>query len=121
MINNKFAFILVLFIGFALQSFSQITDSLKTDTAKSDTAKSDTLFRTIPQEDSVLRIRNLNPYITLHVDSTLQYKLDINKDQSKYYWFLKNSPVGLKVERNSGLLTFKAEKAFFLRTPDGLQ
>ena len=114
MINNKFAFILVLFIGFALQSFSQITDSLKTDTAKSDTAKSDTLFRTIPQEDSVLRIRNLNPYITLHVDSTLQYKLDINKDQSKYYWFLKNSPVGLKVERNSGLLTFKAEKAFFL-------
>jgi len=48
------------------------------------------------------------------VDSTLQYKLDINKDQSKYYWFLKNSPVGLKVERNSGLLTFKAEKAFFL-------
>ena len=114
MINNKFAFILVLFIGFALQSFSQITDSLKTDTAKSDTAKSDTLFRTIPQEDSVLRIRNLNPYITLHVDSTLQYKLDINKDQSKYYWFLKNSPVGLKVKRNSGLLTFKAEKAFFL-------
>ena len=114
MINNKFAFILVLFIGFALQSFSQITDSLKTDTAKSDTAKSDTLFRTIPQEDSVLRIRNMYPYITLHVDSTLQYKLDINKDQSKYYWFLKNSPVGLKVERNSGLLTFKAEKAFFL-------
>lgn len=114
MINNKFAFILVLFIGFAPLSFSQVTDSLKTDAVKSDTAKSDTLFRTIPQEDSVLRIRNLNPYITLHVDSTLQYKLDINKDQSKYYWFLKNSPVGLKVERNTGLLTFKAEKAFFL-------
>ncbi|HRO46975.1 hypothetical protein [Agriterribacter sp.] len=109
MINNKFAFILVLLIGFALPSFSQVIDSLKTDTAKSDT-----IFRTIPQEDSVLRIRNLNPYITLHVDSTLQYKLDINKDQSQYYWFLKNSPVGLKIERNSGLLTFKAEKAFFL-------
>ncbi len=109
MINNKFAFILVLLIGFVLPSFSQVIDSLKTDTAKSDT-----IFRTIPQEDSVLRIRNLNPYITLHVDSTLQYKLDINKDQSQYYWFLKNSPVGLKIERNSGLLTFKAEKAFFL-------
>ncbi|HTN07466.1 hypothetical protein [Agriterribacter sp.] len=109
MITNKFAFILVLFIGFALPSFSQVIDSLKTDTAKSDT-----IFRTIPQEDSILRIRNLNPYITLHVDSTLEYKLDINKDQSKYYWFLKNSPVGLKIERNSGLLTFKAEKAFFL-------
>ncbi|HRN57063.1 MAG TPA: hypothetical protein PLL71_11455 [Agriterribacter sp.] len=96
-------------IGFTLPSFSQVIDSLKTDTAKTDT-----IFRTIPQEDSVLRIRNLNPYITLHVDSTLQYKLDINKDQSQYYWFLTNSPVGLKVDRNTGLLTFKAEKAFFL-------
>ena len=88
MINNKFAFILVLFLGFALPSFSQVIDSLKTDTAKTDT-----IFRTIPQEDSVLRIRNLNPYITLHVDSTLQYKLDINKDQSQYYWFLKILPL----------------------------
>ena len=114
MINNKFAFILVLSLGFVLPAFSQVIDSSKIDTAKIDTAKTDTIFRTIPQEDSVLRIRNLNPYITLHVDSTLQYKLDINKDQSQYYWFLTNSPVGLKVERNSGLLTFKAEKAFFL-------
>mgnify|MGYP001018570111 FL=1 len=109
MINNRFALTLVLLIGFTLPSFSQVIDSLKTDTAKTDT-----IFRTIPQEDSVLRIRNLNPYITLHVDSTLQYKLDINKDQSQYYWFLTNSPVGLKVDRNTGLLTFKAEKAFFL-------
>ena len=114
MINNKFAFILVLSLGFVLPAFSQVIDSSKIDTAKIDTAKTDTIFRTIPQEDSLLRIRNLNPYITLHVDSTLQYKLDINKDQSQYYWFLTNSPVGLKVERNSGLLTFKAEKAFFL-------
>lgn len=114
MINNKFAFILVLSLGFVLPAFSQVIDSLKIDTAKIDTAKADTIFRTIPQEDSVLRIRNLNPYITLHVDSTLQYKLDINKDQSHYYWFLTNSPVGLQVGRNSGLLTFKAEKAFFL-------
>ncbi|HRP30660.1 MAG TPA: hypothetical protein PKV73_02170 [Agriterribacter sp.] len=114
MISYRFAFILVIILGFALPSFSQVVDSLKTDSVKVDTAKVDTLFRTIPQEDTVLRIRNLNPYITLHVDSTLQYKLDINRDQSKYYWFLKNSPVGLKIDRNSGLLTFKAEKAFFL-------
>lgn len=109
MISHKFAYILVLSLTLAIPAFSQVTDSLRTDTVRIDT-----IFRAIPQEDSVLRIRNLNPYITLHVDSTLQYKLDINKDQSQYYWFLNKPPVGLKIERNSGLLTFKAEKAFFL-------
>ena len=29
--------------------------------------------------DTILRIKNLNPYFTLHVDSTLQYNLEINK------------------------------------------
>jgi len=65
-------------------------------------------------EDSILRITNLNPYITLHVDSTLSYKLDINKDPANYYWFLNNAPVGLKINKDDGLLTFKAEKNFFL-------
>jgi hypothetical protein len=65
-------------------------------------------------EDSSLRIRNLNPYFTLHVDSTLNYHLEINKDPSHYFWFLKNSPVGLKINKDNGLLTFKAEKSFFL-------
>ena len=64
--------------------------------------------------DSVLRIRNINPYFTLHVDSTLKYKLEINKDQSQYYWYLKNSPVGLKIDKDNGILTFKAEKSYFL-------
>ncbi|MBE7171808.1 MAG: hypothetical protein INR73_14565 [Williamsia sp.] len=64
--------------------------------------------------DTVLRITNLNPYITLHVDSTLNYKLDINKDPSNYYWFLRNAPVGLKINKDNGLLTFKADKSFFL-------
>jgi hypothetical protein len=67
-----------------------------------------------PYADSVLRIKNLDPYITLHVDSQLYYKLEINKDQQKYYWFLKNSPVGLKINKSTGLLTFKAEKSYFL-------
>lgn len=117
MISNKFIFTLVLFAGFALPSFSQVADSLKVaDPLKTDSVKvaDTTIFNTIPQQDSILRIRNLDPYITLHVDSTLQYKLDINKDQSQYYWFLKNSPVGLQIDRNTGLLTFKADKAFFL-------
>src|SRR5688500_8665450 len=64
--------------------------------------------------DTVLRITNLVPYITLHVDSTLIYKLDVNKDPGKYYWFLRNAPVGLRINRDQGLLTFKAEKSFFL-------
>ena len=64
--------------------------------------------------DTLLRIRNLNPYFTLHVDSTLNYKLEINKDSSHYFWFLKNSPVGLKINKDNGLLTFKAEKSYFL-------
>src|ERR1700748_76056 len=74
-----------------------------------------TLHTTIPSADSlkisqdtVFRIRNLNPYFTLHVDSTLNYKLEINKDPSKYFWFLKNSPIGLKINKDNGLLSFKA-------------
>jgi len=64
-------------------------------------------------DDSSLRIRNLNPYFTLHVDSTLSYQLEINRDPGKYFFFMKNAPVGIKVKEN-GLLTFKADKSFFL-------
>ena len=68
----------------------------------------------VPEVDTTLRIANLNPYFTLHVDSMLSYQLTINKDEKRYYWFLKNSPVGLKINKDNGLLTFKAEKSFFL-------
>src|SRR5450432_10037 len=61
-----------------------------------------------------LRITNLNPYFTIHSDSTLSYNLEINKDEKKYYWFLRNSPVGLRINKDDGVLTFKAEKSFFL-------
>jgi hypothetical protein len=71
----------------------------------------DTVKRT---EDSALRIQNLNPYVTLHVDSTLNYKLDINRESTQYFWFIKNSPIGLKINKDNGLLTFKAEKSYFL-------
>ena len=64
--------------------------------------------------DTILRIKNLNPYFTLHVDSTLQYNLEINKDESRFYWYLRNSPVGLRIHKDNGLLTFKVEKSFFL-------
>src|SRR5688500_12957331 len=51
--------------------------------------------------DSVLRIKNLNPYFTLHVDSLLQYPLEINKDQSEYYWYLRNSPIGVRINKDN--------------------
>jgi hypothetical protein len=63
--------------------------------------------------DSILRIINLNPYFTVQVDSVLMYDLQINKPAENYYWFMKNAPVGVKIDRNSGLLYFKAEKSFF--------
>jgi len=74
----------------------------------------DTVHAIPPAVDTSLRIRNLNPYFTLHVDSSLSYKLEINKEISNYYWYLKNSPVGLRINKDNGLLTFKADKAYFL-------
>jgi hypothetical protein len=84
------------------------------------TAKSQVIIDTAvipvltPVIDSSLRITNLNPYFTLHVDSMLSYQLAINKDEKKYYWYLKNSPVGLRINKDNGLMTFKADKSFFL-------
>lgn len=63
--------------------------------------------------DSVLRIKNLNPYFTLHVDSVLQYPLEINKEQEDYYWYLRNAPIGVRINKDNGVLTVKVEKAFF--------
>jgi hypothetical protein len=76
----------------------------------------DTIPNTIPPVfiDTPLRIINLNPYFTLQVDSVLSYKLAINKDETKYYWFLRNSPIGMRINKDNGLLSFKADKSFFL-------
>jgi hypothetical protein len=82
-------------------SFAQFADSIA-------------VFNSLNSDDFPLRITNLNPYFTQHVDSGLSYQFQINRDQSKYYWFLKNSPVGLKINKDDGLLTFKAEKSYFL-------
>ncbi|MBO9573698.1 MAG: hypothetical protein J7497_16035 [Chitinophagaceae bacterium] len=64
--------------------------------------------------DTVLRIINLNPYFTLHVDSILQYPLEINKKPQEYYWYLKNSPIGVRLNKDNGVLTVKVEKSYFL-------
>lgn len=73
----------------------------------------DTIPVVVP-EDTVLRIKNLSPFFTLHVDSVLQYQLEINKDPKNYYWFLRNAPVGLRINKDNGLLTIKVDKSLFL-------
>lgn len=64
--------------------------------------------------DTTLRILNLTPYMTLHVDSSINYKLDINRTSGNFFWFLRNAPVGLKIGKDDGTLSFKAEKTLFL-------
>lgn len=103
-------FILVFFSTYAK---SQVIDSSKVE--KEDTIHlppEDTIF--LKPVDTVLRIKNFSPYFTLHVDSTLDYQFEINKIPSNYYWYLKNSPVGLRINKDNGLLHFKAEKSYFL-------
>ena len=84
------------------------TASGQTDTSATPLTP-DSLTQNLP-----LRITNLNPYFTIHSDSTLTYNLEINKEEKKYYWFLRNSPVGLRINKDDGMLTFKADKSFFL-------
>jgi hypothetical protein len=78
--------------------------------------KTDTIPPPVPvvidPADTVLRIININPYFTIHVDSILNYELRINKDPLNYNWYLKQAPVGVKIDRN-GTLYFKADKSFF--------
>jgi hypothetical protein len=64
--------------------------------------------------DSSLRIIDLNPYFTLHVDSVLSYEFQINKNPANYFWYIRNSPIGLRINKETGLLSFRADKAFFL-------
>lgn len=69
---------------------------------------------TVINADTVLRIVDLNPYFTLHVDSSFNYQLHINKNPDNYFWYLRNAPVGLRINRESGIISFKADKSYFL-------
>lgn len=109
-------FILLLFMAFASnQAFAQQTGD-SANMKPVDTVYMKFLDTTviIKNPDSILRIKNFTPYFNLHVDSTLHYQFEINKDAKEYYWYLINPPVGLKINKDNGLLYFKAEKAFFL-------
>ncbi len=95
-----------------------LSDIVFSQEAQKDTiiTVTDTLPATIPDlnaADSILRITNLNPFFTLQVDSVFVYDLEINKPPQHYFWFLKNAPIGLKIDKNTGILYFKADKSFF--------
>lgn len=106
--------LIVLFMVLGIHSFAQQQEHRPLDSTLPAKKHLDTFPFVVDSAEVALRIKNLNPYFNLHVDSTLSYKLEINKDQSKYYWFLRNPPVGLRINKDNGLLTFKAEKSFFL-------
>ena len=92
---------------------SQVTDSSFKSAKDTIYLKpEDTIF--LKPVDTVLRIKNFSPYFTLHVDSTLDYQFEINKNPDNYYWYLKNPPVGLRINKDNGNLHFKAEKSYFL-------
>lgn len=93
-----------IFFMVAILCFSQ-TDSIKT--IHRDTT-------TIIEADSSLRIINLNPFFSIHVDSALIYQFQNNKNLSNYFWYLRNAPVGLRINKDNGLVSFKADKSYFL-------
>lgn len=64
--------------------------------------------------DTALRITNFSPFFSLHVDSSLNYKFQINKDPRKYYWYLKSAPAGFKIDKDIGTLSFRTNKSLFL-------
>ncbi|MEO7835777.1 MAG: hypothetical protein ABIR50_10685, partial [Ginsengibacter sp.] len=102
----KFSLLILSLLFFTSTLKSQVTDS--SFKSKKDTVylkPEDTIF--LKTLDTVLRIKNFSPYFTLHVDSTLDYQFEINKNPIDYYWYLKNSPVGLKINKDNGNLHFK--------------
>ncbi|MEO6948010.1 MAG: hypothetical protein ABI123_00150 [Ginsengibacter sp.] len=112
-ISCRFLGLIILLCFFTPTLYSQVTDS--SFTSARDTIHmmpEDTIF--LRPVDTLLRIKNFTPYFTLHVDSTLDYQFEINKNPSEYYWYLKNSPVGLRINKDNGNLHFKAEKSYFL-------
>lgn len=115
-------FLLGLFAVISLSARAQTSDTIPLPARMDTNVIRDTLLVYLPgdtipvvvPEDTVLRIKNLSPFFTLHVDSVLQYQLEINKDPKNYYWFLRNAPVGLRINKDNGLLTIKVDKSLFL-------
>lgn len=111
--SSKLSLLILSLLFFTPTLKSQVTDSSFRSTKDTVYLKpEDTIF--LEPVDTALRIKNFSPYFTLHVDSTLDYQFQINKNPVDYYWYLKNSPVGLRINKDNGNLHFKAEKSYFL-------
>ncbi len=94
----KISIVLLLFTSICHNGFSQID-------ANNFNYRSDS---------TELRIKNLNPFFLVHVDSVVNYQFEINKPVANYYWYVKNAPAGLKLNKDNGYLTIDVNKAFFL-------
>lgn len=66
------------------------------------------------KQDTVLRIINLYPHFSVHVDSSLSYQFQINKNPENFFWYLKNAPAGIRIHKDEGILGFRADKSYFL-------
>jgi len=105
-LNKAFGFALLL-------SFFILTTKGQVDTLLVQKDSVSILPIPVKDPDSLLRIINLNPYFTLQVDSTLEYDLEINRLTHQYFWYLKNAPIGVRIDKTTGLLYFKADKNYF--------
>ena len=93
--------------------FTQLSAQEKTDTI---IVTQDTILTPASDPldtDTVLRVINLNPFFTIQVDSTLTYDFQINRPKANYFFYLKNAPIGVKLDKSTGLLYFKADKSYF--------
>ena len=107
-------FIVAFFILFSfISAGAQVTDTTSRP-VDSVSVTVDTIPHVEVFKDTALRIINLNPFFNLHVDSSLVYQLQINKNPDNYFWYLRNSPVGLRINKDNGVLTFNANKSLFL-------
>ena len=107
--NIRHFFFSVILLSTFANAQEKLTDTIPPRRADS-TFK---VYNDLLLQDSTLRIINLNPFFTIHVDSVLQYDLKINRPPEQYYWYIKNGPVGVRIDRNTGMLYFKADKSFF--------
>ncbi|WP_044046286.1 hypothetical protein [Niabella soli] len=100
---------LMLLIGFTCAIGTVLNAQVITDSTHQTT-----IIPNVYGVDTSLRIINLYPFFSLHVDSSLSYRLQINKPLKNYYWFLRDAPTGLKIDKDNGLLSFKANKSLFM-------
>ncbi|MCF3109009.1 hypothetical protein LL912_09495 [Niabella sp. CC-SYL272] len=101
---------IIFFTAFMLSAFGALNAQVTNDSVNLPSINTN-IYR---HADTALRIINLNPFFSLHVDSSLSYKLQINKPVKSYYWFLKDAPTGLRIDKDNGTLSFKANKSLFM-------